>query len=944
MTRQISRARGRQVPRRFTAATAGLLLALALCPLAATPAVADYAVPVAQGPRPTTVLAASGDSWVVSDLDPATGTGATTWYTDSGADTVPIDFSPAVPADYVRDGIAVWVGDGDQPKVRIVGLATGTSQETASLPDRPLAVSSGHALLGAGTYRLLDFTTPSDTPVRLTLDSDIAAPAAARYPRYDWVLEATGYLRLTRYYAVQGAGYPSYADIDPGQLDGGVGPAPFRVTGWVPYAGITAGGTGAPLVEYLVQAGGALKYCTATWAAQPGSPQSSCRKLLSVTGSAADAAISADRYGDALGITVKGVPYLYDAGALVRVKPAVGQSTFAGLGDPARPLLRTAGATGGQTYQVAATGVVTPVFDDAIGPVAPTALDLSATTLAGLDGRGLQQAWLRDAGATDLGAEVLLDGATAGIQVSAGRMAVASATGLRLHDRGDVVGAYPAVDELLDASGPYTLVRKGSKTSVLTPSGTLYGTRVAAIFGSRAVEFNATGTGGTVVDLAGQARTVNVPPSATGWTYDRALLWGDHLVLGSSYGTVQRTEAFNLESIDSPPTVAEFAVPLAIGDGVAALYDVETGDYRLWHLGEGFSAAAPGSAALADADLDVNPAIDGDSTLVYSTRTHLVVVDLTDHDGSDRLLDDSPARLLGAVAAPGLELNAPPADKPWSLDLDLTKPVDAGQLLISDATGVVRTIPVPASADGSLRDIEWDATTDADTDTTDVVAPDGTYTWRYVANSADDSGPVAGVDGQAAPTGIIVLSTAAIKAGTQTVTGAAAVGSTLAVAGSWTPPGLAMAYSWRRSGDTVPVATTPTYTPSVADLGRTFTVTVTGTNRRGTAVSKTSAATKKVVAGTLSPAPTPVLPAGVPVVGVALTATSAAWGPAPVDLAWSWSVVKKGKAKEVGTGDTYTPSTADVGGTLKVSVTGTKPGYGTLTKTSAASPKVVAAG
>ena len=944
MTRQDSRARVRRVPRRFTAGTAGLLLALAACPFATTPAAADYASPVAEGPRPTTVLAASGDSWVVSDRDAATGTGETTWYTDAGATVVPIkDFSPAVPADYVRDGTAVWVGDGDKPTIRIVGLATGTSLPVP-LEDRPLAVSAGQALLGAGTYRLVDFTTLSDTPVRLTLDSDLAVPAKAVHPRYDWVLEESGYLRLTRYYATSGAGYPSYLDIDPGQLDGGQGPAPFRVTGWVPWVGITATPDGTPLVEYLVQAGSALKYCTATWVAQPGGPQTTCRKLLSVSGSAATAAISADRYGDALGITVKGVPYLYEAGALVRVKPASGTSAFTGVGDPTRPLLRTAGATGGQTYQVAASGAVTPVFEDSIGPVGPTALDLAATTLVGLDGRGLQQAWQRDVGATDLGPEALLDGATAGIQVSAGRMAVAGTTGLRLYDRGDLVGAYPAVDELLDASGPYTLVRKGVKTSVLTPSGTSYGTRVAAIFGSRVVEFNATRTGGTVVDLAGQARTVTLPPAPTGYTYDRALLWGDRLVLGSSSGLTQRAEAFNLEAIDGTPAVADDAVPLAIGDGVAAIYDANTPGYRVWDLEADFHSGDDGSAVLGDADLDLNPAIDGDATLVYSTGTHLSVLDLTNHDLSDHLVDDSPARLLGAVAAPTLELNAPLAGKPWSLDLDLTKAVDAGELLISDSTGVVRTIDVPASADGSLRDIEWDGTTDADTPDTDAVAPDGTYTWRYVADSADISGPVLGVDGRAAPTGTLTLSTSAIKAGTQTITGTAAVGATLAVAGNWTPPGLVLSYAWRRSGDTAPIATTPTWTPSVDDLGRTVTVTVTGTNRRGTAVAKTSAATKKVVAGTLSPAPVPTLPAGAPVVGVPLTATSAAWGPAPVDLVWSWSVVKKGKSKVVGTGETYTPSTADAGGTLKVAVTGTKAGYRTLTKTSAASAKVVPAG
>lgn len=64
--------------------------------------------------------------------------------------------------------------------------------------------------------------------------------------------------------------------------------------------------------------------------------------------------------------------------------------------------------------------------------------------------------------------------------------------------------------------------------------------------------------------------------------------------------------------------------------------------------------------------------------------------------------------------------------KAWKPELDLSKPVKAGQLVIKDSKGaVVTTIATPASADGSLRGLSWDTK-----DAKGAAVPTGTYTWE----------------------------------------------------------------------------------------------------------------------------------------------------------------------------------------------------------------------
>jgi hypothetical protein len=82
------------------------------------------------------------------------------------------------------------------------------------------------------------------------------------------------------------------------------------------------------------------------------------------------------------------------------------------------------------------------------------------------------------------------------------------------------------------------------------------------------------------------------------------------------------------------------------------------------------------------------------------------------------------------------------------------------------------------------------------------------------------------------PTAAVTSGTAPFVAGVKpTITGSAAVSYMLtAVAGTWTPTGLTLAFQWRRDSVNIPGATGTTYSLVPADAGHHLTVAVTGSN------------------------------------------------------------------------------------------------------------------
>lgn len=167
------------------------------------------------------------------------------------------------------------------------------------------------------------------------------------------------------------------------------------------------------------------------------------------------------------------------------------------------------------------------------------------------------------------------------------------------------------------------------------------------------------------------------------------------------------------------------------------------------------------------------------------------------------------------------------------------------------------------------------------------------------------------------------------------ITGSLAVGKTLtAEPGTWKPAPVKVKYQWHRGKSKISGATAQTYKLTAADLGTTITVTVKGPAYEPTV--KTSAATAKITAGTLTKA-TPTI-SGTPKVGKKLTAKPLTWGPGTVSKKHQWY---RGSTKIAGaTKSTYMLTRYDKGKTIKVKVTGSKSGYITASKTSKPTAKV----
>jgi hypothetical protein len=165
---------------------------------------------------------------------------------------------------------------------------------------------------------------------------------------------------------------------------------------------------------------------------------------------------------------------------------------------------------------------------------------------------------------------------------------------------------------------------------------------------------------------------------------------------------------------------------------------------------------------------------------------------------------------------------------------------------------------------------------------------------------------------------------------TPIISGTAATGETLtAEPGEWGPDPVALSYQWLRSGVAIDGATDSTYVVTLAEYGKSIAVAVTGTKDGYTTVTKTSAS--KTGYKPLTSTPTPTI-SGTPTVGKKLTANAGTWGPSTVTKTYRWK--KNGVSISSATSSTYTIKSSDVGAEITVTVTGSKSGYATVSKTS----------
>ncbi|UKA55556.1 excalibur calcium-binding domain-containing protein [Arthrobacter sp. FW305-BF8] len=172
------------------------------------------------------------------------------------------------------------------------------------------------------------------------------------------------------------------------------------------------------------------------------------------------------------------------------------------------------------------------------------------------------------------------------------------------------------------------------------------------------------------------------------------------------------------------------------------------------------------------------------------------------------------------------------------------------------------------------------------------------------------------------------------------IAGTAKVGYVLtAIAGAWSPAPVTLRYQWYRSGVAIVGATAATYRLPASAAGARYSVRITGSKSGYTTSAKVSGSTAAVAKGSLA-GPAPRI-TGTAKVGYVLTAIAGAWSPAPVAVRYQW--YRSGVAVVGATAASYRLPARAAGATYTVRVTGSKTGYNTLAKTSAATARIATA-
>lgn len=558
----------------------------------------------------------------------------------------------------------------------------------------------------------------------------------------------------------------------------------------------------------------------------------------------------------------------------------------------------------------------------------PTAL--TPTDLLLQDSLYTADTWQRAAGKS-IGSATLLSSLTenrSSAQASAGRwMVPASGSKVTLYDRGSVKetvsGEYRGDDATRGLSGPNLMVERNDTRQVRNSAGTWATVPNAlGVFGALVLE-DITSDGDAdegvyrfrVRNLSvGSSSPIefSLPGEVEQW-------WGDNVAYeqdAACYDDATQSEqdatvVYNFRTGKQVYSTCGDAI--AMGDGFVVV-GID-GDYSVRNLSSDAQTSL-GNVA------EWRVAVDG-NRVAYATETELVIKTIP---GVGR----SAPRSLGVKAPASYD-----GTGTWTPEIDLTKPVGAGNLVIKNAEGaVVRSLAVPASADGSIRGVGWDGK-----DAAGSVVPKGNYTIELTNAAADGTGTVVRTDGTAGALATVAVGIATLIPGTPTIEGTAKVGATLtAKPGDWRPAPVSLAYQWKRDGKVIPGATAATYKVTPTDAGTRLTVTVTGKSGTLTA-SRTSAPTESVPGAKLITTPTPKI-SGTAKVGKKLTAKPGTWKPSGVIVSYQW--YRNGRPITGAVGRSYELAGADKGTKITVRITGAKTGYTSVTRTSKATKKVAA--
>jgi FlgD Ig-like domain len=397
---------------------------------------------------------------------------------------------------------------------------------------------------------------------------------------------------------------------------------------------------------------------------------------------------------------------------------------------------------------VAADGSLTPSFAiPTTTTAAPQLLAVTPDRVVGADSRDgsmVLPVWSRKVSAAGFLGETSLPPRATGLTASAGRTAVMGPAGVTVYDRGVLQRAFGDQGVVTDVnlSGPYVAellvdpVSHDISTKVSKADGTGASTMAdwpVDLFGSQYVTAwrDSLDSGSlhiVVQDLTGATGTSTYTlPASTAACYP-SNVWGSTVALvcsGSSRVYDYRTNA---------PLGMTTGTAEALGDGYALVHTAS--DDVVWNL------AANTTTSLGCSGTQPIQT-DGVGHIVCSTSTNLVWQDYSS-------LSTSAPRLLGVLATPTAAFSEPGST--WSLAMDTTKALAAGSVVIKNGlTATVRTLPVAASPDGSVR-VTWDGLDDNGK----PVRP-STYTYTLTAAGADGSGAPVTVTGSGPASGTVTV-------------------------------------------------------------------------------------------------------------------------------------------------------------------------------------------
>ncbi|HEY2319666.1 MAG TPA: hypothetical protein VGH67_15270 [Solirubrobacteraceae bacterium] len=248
-----------------------------------------------------------------------------------------------------------------------------------------------------------------------------------------------------------------------------------------------------------------------------------------------------------------------------------------------------------------------------------------------------------------------------------------------------------------------------------------------------------------------------------------------------------------------------------------------------------------------------------------------------------------------------------------------------------NGAGVTVTYQWQRSADTGTT---WTAIAGATTAAYTLTAADEGDIVRVLVTATDPDGTVAT---GSAPTAVIGAAPP-VSTRLPAVAGTPSLGATLSTdSGTWNPSADSYAYVWQRGGaangyQTIPGATSATYTTVAADVGENVRVIVTATNVDGSAgaTSAPTAAVQRPPVNVTSPA----APSGTLMNGGVLTPDNGIWN-SPATYSYAWvrcpaSVTAVTSAcTPVSTKATYALTVLDIGSRIAVTVTATSVGGAT---------------